>query len=87
MGVDWHGLAMGLHQNYTNKIARKLLHTPAYGSVLLRHTPGLFQARRNARCTHALLRCSRFRSRLPCVIVALPCKDRITCRTHPLIST
>jgi len=34
MGVDWHGLATGLPQNYTNKITRKLLHSPAYGGVL-----------------------------------------------------
>jgi hypothetical protein len=33
MGVDWHGLAIELHQNYTNKILRELRHNPACTSM------------------------------------------------------
>ncbi|MPN08944.1 hypothetical protein SDC9_156232 [bioreactor metagenome] len=41
MGVDWHGLAMGLPQNYTKKTACKLRHILVYGSVLGRRSPRL----------------------------------------------
>lgn len=41
MGVDWHGLAIGLPQNYTKKTARKLRHILVCGSVLGRRSPGL----------------------------------------------
>jgi len=39
MGVDWHGLAMKLPQNYPTQVARKLGHSQAYGGVLRHGSP------------------------------------------------
>lgn len=34
LGVDWHGLAMELPQNYPKDFVRNLRHTPAWDDVL-----------------------------------------------------
>lgn len=49
MGVDWHGLAMKLPQNYPTRLARKLGHSLGCGSVL-RHSSPLCAAARLSAC-------------------------------------
>lgn len=60
MGMDWRGLAMKLHQNYTNKRARKLLHIQACDGVLWQRSPCPSAARLHHQRAYACARRGRF---------------------------